>query len=72
MAQGSAASIDLTRDSPRANDSTLQRKSVDTERDAKVDDSMILPDSKELARTTVVAAFGTVDQEKVRIGGKKQ
>jgi len=75
-AQGSAAIIDLTRDSPCANDSTLQRKSVDTKRDAKVEDSMTLAGSKrargESARTTVVAALGMVDQETVRIGGMQQ
>jgi len=72
-AQGSAAIIDFTRDSPRANDSTLQCKSVDTKRDAKVEDSMTLAGSKrargESARTTVIAASGMVDQETVRIGG---
>jgi len=74
-AQVSAASIDLTSDSPRANGSTLQRQSVDNERVAKVDDSMTLSGIKrareESARSAIIAAFGTVDQEKVKIGGKK-
>jgi len=71
-AQGSAAIIDLTRDSPRANDCTLQRNKVNTKRGAKVEDSAILPGNKRArggsARMTVAAALGMVDQETVRIG----
>jgi len=63
-AQGSANIIDLTRDSPRANDYTLQRKKVNTKRDAKVEDSVTLAGSKRArggsARTTGVAALGMV------------
>jgi len=71
-AQGSSAIIDLTRDSPRANDYTLQRNKVNTKCDGKVEDSVTLTGSKRArwgsARMTVAAALGMVDQETVRIG----
>jgi len=75
-AQGSAAIIDLTRDSPHANDYTLQRNTVNSKRGAKVEDSAILPGNKRArggsARMTVATALGMVDQETVRNGYMQQ